>query len=302
MKHFVGFGLVNHDTVACAENIALDSKVRASAFFEQVGGPVPVALQCAVRLGGIRATHLGVVGADTVGDDIERRLEATGVNASLQRTGSESSRSLVLLDMVNGTRIVANHADGLPRFTFDDAALAILKSADLLHLDGRDVAGSLTAAQNTNGIVSLDLGTMRSGLEEIFCHCHLILASRKGGAGAFPKYSHQPAAQVQAFLDAGATVAAVTLGADGLALGWRGGPPPALIAPRMPPLVLDTCGAGDAFHGAFCSAYAQGASPQEAADFAQAVVCVRIGRLGNERGLPTSEEVSGFRAGFAPGR
>ena len=310
MKHLVGFGLVNHDTVACAQNLALDAKVRATHLFEQVGGPVPVALQCAMRLGGIRSTQLGVVGSDALGDDLQRRLENFGVVPELQRTSPTTSRSLVLLDTERGTRLVANHAETLPPFSFDAPAEEILRSADLLHLDGRDVAGSLLAARTTRGIVSLDLGTMRDGLEEIFPHCNLILASRKGGAGAFPEKVNDPLAQVQGFLDAGAEVAAVTLAERGVALGWRGGPEPTILAPHRAPSVVDTCGAGDAFHGAFCHAYVAGASPTEAADFAQALVCVRIGRMGNEAGLPRLEEIprqagrgaTEFRSESAPAR
>lgn len=347
--HFVGFGLVNHDTVVCGQNLALDAKVRATSLFEQVGGPVPVALQCAMRLGGIRATQLGVVGSDALGDDLIQRLERFGVVPSLQRTSATTSRSLVLLDTAHGTRLVANYAEQLPPFAFDAQAKEVLRSADLLHLDGRDIPGSLLAAQvvkDAGGKASLDLGTMRDGLEELFPLCDLILASKKGGAGAFPSKAGDPLAQVRGFLDAGAEIAGVTLGADGLALGWRGGPEPFLLAAHSPrpPLghfptssgrdgervlpslpadevgntrkggvgggMLDTCGAGDAFHGAFCHAWLLGASPEEAADFAQALVCVRIGRMGNEAGLPQLEEIprrarsgaNAFRSESAPAR
>ena len=321
----VGFGLVNHDTVACASGIELDAKVRATHLFEQVGGPVPVALQCAARLGGIRATQLGVVGLDSLGDDLARRLESFGVVPHFQRTAPSTSRSLVLLDTQRGTRIVANHAEKLPPFLLDAEALEVLRAADLLHLDGRDAAGSLLAARAVKGAggkVSLDLGTMRAGVEELLPLCDVILASRKGGAGAFPALAGDPLAQVREFLKRGALVAGVTLGADGLALGWRGGPEP-MFLPSLPADevgntrkggagggMLDTCGAGDAFHGAFCHAYLSGASPLEAADFAQALVCVRIGRMGNEAGLPTLDEIprragpgtTAFRSESAPAR
>jgi sugar/nucleoside kinase (ribokinase family) len=311
--HFVGFGLVNHDTVACGQHLALDAKVRATNLFEQVGGPIPVALQCAMRLGGIRATQLGVVGSDALGDDLIQRLESFGVVSSLQRTSPTTSRSLVLLDTVHGTRLVANYAEQLPPFAFDAQAEEILRSADLLHLDGRDIPGSILAAQLvqiSGGKVSLDLGTMRDGLNELFPLCDLILASKKGGAGAFPEHTDDPLAQVRGFLDAGAQIAGVTLGAEGLALGGRGGPEPFLLAPRQAEIVVDTCGAGDAFHGAFCHAWLLGASPEEAAHFAQALVCVRIGQMGNEAGLPTLEEIprgagrgaTSFRSESAPAR
>jgi sulfofructose kinase len=296
LKTLVGFGLVNKDLVAVASGVQKDHKSEASRYFEQVGGPVPVALQCAARLGGVRCVQLGVVGQDTEGEEVSRWLEKFGVEARLQRApGISTSKSLVLLDRADGTRTLASYAEKLPAFVFDDTSEALLRSAYLLHLDGRDLDGGLHAANLTKrggGTVSYDLGTMRAGREALFPLCDIVLASREGGAGAFPDVAGDPLAQVARFLDAGASVAGVTLAERGVALGWRGGPPPQVLSAPLAPEVLDTCGAGDTFHGAFLWAHLAGHSPPDAARFAMNAVAHRIGRFGNRAGLPTLAEVS----------
>jgi sulfofructose kinase len=292
VKTLVGFGLINKDLVAVAPGIQKDHKSEASRYFEQVGGPVPVALQCAARLGGIRATHLGVTGDDPDAAQLSAHLEEFDVGAWLQRTpGIATSKSLVLLDANDGTRTLANYAEKLPPFAFDTDSEALLRSADLLHLDGRDLEGCLHAARLTHtagGIVSYDLGTMRPGREALFPLCHLILASRKGGAGAFPAHADNPLAQVAGFLDAGATIAGVTLAEAGVALGWRGGPAPQILPAAPVENIVDTCGAGDTFHGAYCWAHLMAYPPPDAARFAMAAVAHRIQHYGNRAGLPTS--------------
>jgi sulfofructose kinase len=296
VKSLVGFGLVNKDLVAVANGVQKDHKSEASHYFEQVGGPIPVALQCAARLGGLRCVQLGVVGADREGDELAGLLEEFGVEVRLQKApGISTSKSLVLLDQTDGTRTLANYAETLPVFAFDPPSETLLSRADLLHLDGRDLAGCLHAARrvkNAGGTVSYDLGTMREGREELFPLCELVLASRKGGAGAFPDVAHDPLAQVARFLEAGASVAGVTLAEKGVAIGWRGGPAPQILPAPLAPRVVDTCGAGDTFHGAFIWAHLMGYPPPDAARFAMNAVVHRIGRFGNRAGLPTRAEVS----------
>ena len=48
----------------------------------QVGGPVPVALTAAARLGGVECVHLGVVGNDREADDVATALTEQGVEPS----------------------------------------------------------------------------------------------------------------------------------------------------------------------------------------------------------------------------
>lgn len=296
----VGIGLVNKDHVLSVPSWERDQKSGATASVEQVGGPVPVALAAIARLGtNDRLCFLGVIGDDRDGDDIARWLHDDGVDTSMmtRAPGTLTSKSLVILDERDHSRTVANHAPPQLCLTRTLAHEALFARARLLHLDGRYPEAALPAAQavrQNGGMVSLDLGTMRPGGERLLPWCDIVLASHKGARGAFADAS-SPEEQVQRFLDQGARVAGVTLGANGVVVGEQGQKPIWLAAFAVSP-VVDTCGAGDTFHGAFLWAHLHGKNLVAAADFAQAAVALRITRLGNRAGLPTRKAVEAFLA------
>ena len=191
---------------------------------------------------------------------------------------------------------MVNVALHLPPIRLSDRHWGALSHARLLHGDGRDLPASLEAARivkNSGGIVSLDLGTMRRGTETLLPLCDIVLASRKGGAGAFPAVADSPERQVREFLQLGAILAGVTLGKRGVVIGFRDKNGTTVQAlPAVPtPDALDSCGAGDVFHGAFLWAYLQGRGPLACAGFAQAAASLRIARLGNRAGMPALSEI-----------
>jgi len=60
---------------------------------------------------------------------------------------------------------------------------------------------------------------------------------------------------------------------------------------------VDTLGAGDAFHGGFALALAEGRSEVEAMRFGAAVAGIKCSRIGGSAGTPTRAEVEDFLAG-----
>ena len=298
-----GIGLVNQDNIAVVPSVVPGEKTAATQFLRQVGGPVPVALQTIARLGYAGAVCLvATTGGDETGRVLRKTLRQSGVDTALCPTGGKTcaaSVSLVLVDEGDGSRTVANYAADLPPLNLSGlpAQKEILAHTRLLHLDGRDLPANLLAAhivRENGGTVSLDLGTMRPGREALLPLCNLIWASQKGGEGAFPAYAGDPAKQVRGFLDYGAQIAGVTLGANGVVLGGRDGGNPVHLPAFDVETVRDTCGAGDVFHGAFLWAHLAAHSPMEAAQFAQAAAALRVQVLGNEAGIPTREAVEAF--------
>lgn len=304
----VGFGLIGEDYVAVVPSWERDQKVEATGYFEQVGGPVPVALTAIARLGyDAPICYMGVAGDDHVGDELAALLTEQGVDAShlVRAPGEASSKSLVFLDQRDGTRTLANYSRALPPMVFTPGQEALIASARLLHLDGRDLPANLRAAEiarTSGGVVSIDLGTMRPGRERLLALCDIVLASRKGGAGAFPDAAHDPEEQVGRFLEMGVSIAGVTLAHEGVVIAARdenGGRPVRLPSFRVEN-VVDTCGAGDTFHGGFLWAFLQGWDAATCADWAQATVALRIQKYGNRAGLPTRAEVESFIAACPP--
>jgi sulfofructose kinase len=89
----------------------------------------------------------------------------------------------------------------------------------------------------------------------------------------------------------GARVVVVTLGARGCVFADGG------ASGRMPAFeveVVDTTGAGDCFHGAFCVGVVRGWSLQRSLEFASAASALKCRTLGGRAGLPTLDEVNAF--------
>jgi sulfofructose kinase len=59
---------------------------------------------------------------------------------------------------------------------------------------------------------------------------------------------------------------------------------------------VDTLAAGDAFHGGFVLALAEGKTEIEAMRFGSAVAGIKCSRMGGGAGMPTRAEVEGFFA------
>ena len=75
---------------------------------------------------------------------------------------------------------------------------------------------------------------------------------------------------------------------------------PSLAVPHE--LIVDTSGAGDVFHGAYCASYLErpDAPWREHFEFARAASAHKIQHLGNEAGLPSPDDVAAALAAFAP--
>jgi sulfofructose kinase len=86
----------------------------------------------------------------------------------------------------------------------------------------------------------------------------------------------------------------VTRGAEGYA--WLSKAGDAGYQPAFKAEIVDTTGAGDAFHGAFAWALADGRSAAECARIASAVAALKCRRLGARAGLPTRAELDEFLA------
>ncbi|MES2461515.1 MAG: PfkB family carbohydrate kinase [Armatimonadota bacterium] len=300
MQEIIGVGLVNKDCVAQVRAWERDEKTTADVYLEQVGGPVPVALATLARLGEkTKPLLFSVIGGDHDGAQIVGWLAEEGLDTSLlQRDGAATatSKSLVIVDSRDASRTLVNVAAHLPPIQITDSHRVRLAGSRLLHLDGRDLPACLVAARivkEAGGTVSLDLGTMRPGTEELLPLCDIILASKKGAAGAFPAVADSPLHQVQEFLQLGATIAGVTLGRNGVVIGFRDEADTRIQKlPAVPcPDAIDSCGAGDVFHGAFLWSYLQGSDPLACAHFAQAAASLRLRRLGNRIGIPEHAEV-----------
>jgi sulfofructose kinase len=92
--------------------------------------------------------------------------------------------------------------------------------------------------------------------------------------------------------------AGVTLGREGYL--WREGAEDGHV-PACKVSVIDTTGAGDAFHGAFALMAAEGRRTAESARVAAAVAALKCTRLGSRAGLPSRAELDVYLSSKPPG-
>jgi sugar/nucleoside kinase (ribokinase family) len=177
-----------------------------------------------------------------------------------------------------------------------------ISQARLLHVDGHmaDAAIHYARAARSRGVlVSLDGGALRPRIEELIDFVDVAVVSKK-----LCQQMGLSESEMLAWLKSkGCRVGAVTVGEKGTYWFEGDGPQQHLPSLHVPAeRVVDTSGAGDVFHGAYCASYLERpeASWREHFEFARAASAHKIQHLGNEAGLPSREDVAHARTIFAP--
>lgn len=294
--------------VICVGHAALDyvyrieafppepTKVRSLEHIESGGGMAANAAATIARLGG-NVELWSRTGGDSAGERIHKFLKAEGVDIEHVRTfeHARSSTSAVIVDK-NGERLIIGERDhAMPMdagwLPLDRIAGASAVLSDLRWVEGTLAAFTKARALGVPTLLDADLGG--GGLLGDF----LPLADYAiFSAPALDNFAPglDEHAQLQAVLARGVRHAGVTRGAAGYSWLARGG-----ASGRQPAFemeVIDTTGAGDAFHGAFAWALAEGHGPGDCARIAAAASALKCRRLGARAGLPTRAELEEFLA------
>lgn len=253
------------------------SRTNADAYRAHGGGPAATAAVAAARLGG--AVHLWAVhGDDDDGEACRAELAAEGVDVGGIRTtlGSRSFVSAVLVA-----------PDG-ERFIFPFRGDALLDDPSGLDWSALPELGALLTDGRHPAMASFALdAARRSGVPTIGDwsdgrHWHLVdlvdhlIVSEECAAAVLGR--DDPVAALARLRAFPSQLVAITLGARGVV--WDAGDGPWRL--RAPPIdAVDTTGAGDAFHGAYAWAIADGREPAAAmrlATAAAALMCRGHGR------------------------
>ena len=157
----------------------------------------------------------------------------------------------------------------------------------MLHIDGHDTAAVEHAAKIAKAAgmpVTVDVDTIYHGFDCVLPHVDYLIASSE-----FPvQWTHErdPFRALEMIQqEYKMRVAAMTLGAHG-SLALEDGK--FVYSPAFVVNCVDTTGAGDDFHGAFCYAVLQRMPMREALDFSNAMAalnCTALGARGGIRGL-----------------
>ncbi len=284
-------GFANDDLlVAVAGYPPPDAKVEALELEEQGGGPAATAAVAVARLGG-RVALLSTVGDDQRGERILADLAREGVDVSHchRLPGACSSVSLVIVDRSAGTRNVFRYL-GDRQFELEELDPNLVRGSRVLLVDPHLPNSALAAtriARKAGVPVVLDPGEPKPGLEELLAVADYLVPPVRTALWVTGETDSERAAELLLRRN-GARAVVVTMGARGYAVATEEG---SWREDAFPVEVVDTTGAGDAFHGGFAFALAQGQSVREAARFAAAVAALKCRKPGGRAGLPTLPEV-----------
>lgn len=274
---------------------ATSAKIVARTFDEAGGGMAANAAVAVTRLGG-HAQFWGPVGADTTADTIEEQLREEDVNVGNLRRFRDltTSTSAVLVD-ARGERLVVGYRGTALTAPADWLRLELVAVADAVLADVRWPQGAalmLHAARVAGLPAILDADVAdREVLVQLAASADHVLYSERG---AKVLGGDDIDTTLRTTIEAGAKVAAVTLGERGVAWIEAGAPEGVRRLPAFPIRAIDTLAAGDVFHGAYAVAVARGLGVTDAICFASAAAAIKCTRRGGRNGAPQWNEVMAF--------
>jgi sulfofructose kinase len=288
----VGVGLNATDTLIVVSRFP--AYAGKAPFQEEVispGGQVASAMVACARLG-LRTRYIGAVGDDERGRIQMESLRGTGVDLQYVqiRRGCPNQSAYIIVDRSTGERTVFWRRDDCLRIDPDQIAPEQISCARLLHIDGHDtpaVAHAAAVARRHGIPVTVDVDTIYHGFDRVLPNVDYLVASSEFPAGWTGE--SDPFKALETLQEEyGMRVAAMTLGAHGSLARENGR---FVYAPAYVVNCVDTTGAGDVFHGAFCYAVLQGMPMREALEFSNAMAALNCTALGARGGIRGMDEI-----------
>ena len=284
----VGVGLNATDTMLVVPHFpAYGGKVPFSREVLSPGGQVASAMVTCASLG-LRTKYIGTIGDDERGQIQMDSLQHSGVDLEhVQiRRNCPNQSAYIVIDQSTGERTVLWSRPSCLTISPAEITQEQITCAGLLHIDGHDTPAVAHAARiaRANQIpVTVDVDTIYPGFENVLPNVDYLIASQE-----FPLHWTKLADPFDALhslqREYGMKMAAMTLGAHG-ALALVDGA--FCYSPGFVVNCLDTTGAGDVFHGAFCYAVVQKMRVSEAMEFANAMAALNCTAFGARGGIST---------------
>jgi sulfofructose kinase len=270
------------------------TKVAASEFIITGGGCAANAAVTAARLGG-RVTFAGPLGGpdDAVSERVISGLATEGIDCSgvVRVSGSTASVSLILLDATGEKTIATRRGANLGNTRPKDAA-KLVSDVDAVLVDNRFpqfVTEICRAAQARKIPVVIDLDQETKVDDPLLALGTHVVSSTEAlfgttGCKDYGDALKMLAGRISGFL-------ALTDGPNGVYWLERG---ELRHLPSFKIKVVDSLGAGDAFHAGFTVALAEGRTLPAMLRFASAAAALKCTKFGGGSSAPTRVEVDEF--------
>ncbi len=290
---FIALGYCSNDHLCRIAEIPVDSKIEITEHRIQGGGPAGDAAVGAARLG-LNVAFVSSIGEDMDGCRILADFAAENVDTSAVRVRKGGKSPLAYCWVTpDGKRSVAWTKNNLELLKEDEIPVEMIRNAGLLHLDGHHPDAAVAAARvakESGVLVNLDAGTFTPRIDELLALADILICSeffaRKWSGETNPEKALVKLKTI------GAKVTGLTAGSEGSMILADDGT--ILRCPAFVMPVVDSTGAGDAYHCAFGVRYLETDDLADCMRFASAFAGLKCGKLGARAGLPTRKEVDEF--------
>ena len=262
-------GLATLDVVQLVDRMPnSNEKTTARTTWLAAGGPAAVAAITFAALGG-RARLWTALGASPAATLAAADLAGAGVEVlDVADADFELAVSTVFVEAATGQRAVVSGSGHAP--TFGKIAGPDLSGVDVVLVDGHHAALARSAALAASGIpVVVDAGSHKAVFDDVLGFATDVICSAD--------YLHPAGFSPRDFLGLGARLVAVSHGGE--ALEWWTAQGAGTVVPQLVAAV-DTVGAGDVLHGAYCHGVASGLDRLPALQRAADVASERVRHLG----------------------
>ncbi len=287
----VGVGLNATDTLILLPHFPVYAgKMPLTRELISPGGQVATALVTCAKLG-LRTKYIGTVGDDDRGRIQLESLRETGINLDdvEVRENCPNQTAYILIDESTGERTILWHRDDCLRLDPAHITEEKITGARLLHIDGHDtpaVARAAEVGRRHKIPVTVDVDTIYPGFDCVLPNVDYLVASSEfpmRWTGEKDPFRALELIQNEYHM----RVAAMTLGQWGALARFESR---FLYSPGFAVDCVDTTGAGDVFHGAFCYAVFENMPLPEILEFSNAMGALNCTALGARGGIGTLEQ------------
>jgi sulfofructose kinase len=264
-----------------------DEKMLADGFLSCGGGPAANAAVMVAKLG-LKSAFVGYLGDDLYGEMHRQELINHAVNVEKTVRGTLPTPLSMVLVKPDGKRALVNYKGETKPLAQDAVDFSLIKAKVIL-FDGHEPHISIPLAKfaKAHGIpMVLDAGSVHEGTLALIDKVDYLVCSEK-----FALQLHGDTETALSQLAESSPNVVITLGEKGLI--WQQDKVHGALS-AFTVNVVDTTGAGDAFHGAFAAAVALEMSWNEILHYASVAGALCCTQVGARLGLPSSREHGAF--------
>ena len=279
-------GIAAYDlTLSLSHHPLPDDKTMADSLICCGGGPAANAAVTVARLG-YTSAYAGYIGNDLYGDNIIKEFDSEGVVTDYVVRGDSPTSLSIVLVKPDGSRSIVHYRGLKERLLSGSVDFSSIEPAVIL-FDGHepDISMPLVKEVRARGIKTiLDAGSVHPGTKELIHHVDYLVCSEKFAYDFTGETDYKLAIEK---LHEHSSSIIITLGEKGLI--WKNKTGEGAL-PAFTVDVVDTTGAGDAFHGAFAACIAANKECDYSLNFSRAAAALCCTKMSARGGIPNKEE------------